>query len=128
VDNDSSRLFGSSGSNSPKQLRPRPPAVQLAREAVDVDAVRRGSPAAIQREIEKLIEAIRPQGHLPEWHGDGSLRLSSMNAVFALAVLDAAIGGGALRRLRGRTTPADFRNSATLAALVGRLLHTVRAA
>lgn len=99
--------------------------MQLARDVLDVGAARSGDPLLLQGEIEKIILAVRPPGHAEERAPDGSLRLTSMNAVFAISVIDRALGGGVLPRLRNRTKPADFRTSATLAALVVRLFAVV---
>lgn len=82
----------------------------------------------MQREIEKIIQAVRPLGYVEERAADGSLRLTSMNAVFAMSVIDQALGGRVMPRLRGRTKPTDFRTSAAVAALVLRLFSVATVA
>lgn len=128
MNDNSSSVFGPGIPTRPNVSAVRPPVTQVARDAVDVAALRGGDKAAIRREIEKMFDAIRPQGLAAELAADGSVRLSSMNAVFALAVLDAKLGGGVLPRLRGHTSPADFRSTAALAALLQRMLLAVKAA
>lgn len=121
-DRTSTGLFPASA--QPPAARPQAPrsAVLLAREALDTRAAQSGDPRRVQREIEKIMDAVGPPGAAQERAADGSLRLTSMNAVFALSVIDRALGGRVLPRLYRRTTPSDFRTSASLAALLVRLL------
>lgn len=81
----------------------------------------------VERQVREILGAAqrRPAQDLllGEKAANGSPVIDSMSAVFVLQIVDKVLGGGIVPRLRGNSTPDDFRSTEALAGLLGKFLR-----
>lgn len=115
-------------SGPPQQQPPAPAsAVGAALAAADPAELGSGDLPRVERQVREILGAAqrRPAQDLlqGEKAANGSPIIDSMSAVFVLQIVDKVLGGGIVPRLRGNSTPDDFRSTEALAALLGKYLR-----
>lgn len=102
-------------------------AVGAAVAAADPAELGSGDLARVELQVRKILAAAQRRTAkeilLGENAPNGSPVIDSMSAVFVLQTVDKVLGGGIVPRLRGNSTPDDFRSTEALAALLGKFLR-----
>lgn len=102
--------------------------MDAALAAADPAALGSGDLARVERQVRDILGAAQRRAAqdllLGEKAANGSPVIDSMSAVFVLQIVDKVLGGGIVPRLRGNSTPDDFRSTEALAALLGKFLRS----